>query len=148
MGSYGIGVERLLACVAEVHHDERGLVWPLSVAPYDVYLILLRGKEAPEAGKIAEQLYTGLQKAGVETLFDDRVESPGIKFNDADLLGIPIRLTVSERGLSQGKIEMKLRSNSEKLMVPQDAIVDVVKETHAALLDEINAKVIPVMYNE
>ncbi len=102
MGSYGIGVGRLLACVAEEHHDEHGLIWPISIAPYQVQLVLLRGKGSPQAGEIANKLYADLQDAGVEVLYDDRDDSPGVKFNDADLIGLPIRVTVSERGTSPG----------------------------------------------
>jgi prolyl-tRNA synthetase len=146
MGSYGIGVGRLLACVAEAFHDDQGLIWPVTVAPFSVYLILLRGKGSPEAEKIGEQLYTDLQQAGIEVLYDDRDESPGVKFSDADLLGIPIRLTVSERGLSQDSIELKLRNKPEKVMVPLKSIVDQVKWEYAKLLKDIESKVIPVKY--
>jgi len=118
MGSYGIGVGRLLACVAEEHHDEHGLVWPVTLAPYQVQLVLLRGKGTPQAEATADRLYTDLQSAGVEVLYDDRDESPGVKFNDADLIGLPIRLTVSERALAQGGVEMKLRSKSDKSIIP------------------------------
>ena len=97
MGSYGIGSGRLLACVAEEHHDDKGLIWPITVSPYDVHLIALRGGEAE-----AQQLYERLQQAGFDVLFDDRYESPGVKFNDADLIGIPVRLTISERSLKRG----------------------------------------------
>ena len=118
MGSYGIGVGRLLACVAEEHHDEHGLIWPVTVAPYQVHLVLLRGKSTPQAEETAEKLYADLQAAGVEVLYDDRDESPGVKFNDADLIGLPIRLTVSERALGQGGVEMKLRQSTEKTIIP------------------------------
>jgi prolyl-tRNA synthetase len=104
MGSYGIGVGRLLACVAEEHHDEQGLIWPISVAPYQVYVVALQGSE-----EAAERLYAGLQAASVEALYDDRDERAGVKFNDADLIGIPIRLTVSKRSLEAGGVELKLR---------------------------------------
>ncbi len=126
MGSYGIGVGRLLACVAEEHHDEHGLVWPVSIAPYPVHLVLLRGKTG-QAEALAEDLVAQLTAAGLEPLFDDRNESPGVKFNDADLIGLPVRITVSERALAQGGVEFKLRSGGEKWIVPVDAVIDEVR---------------------
>lgn len=140
MGSYGIGSGRLLACIAEEHNDEYGLVWPASVAPYQVHLVLLAGKAAPDGSKSssseqAERLYQELESAGLETLFDDRQESPGIKFNDADLIGLPVRLTVSERALAQGGIEMKLRSQPDKRIVPLAEIIPTVRAELGMLLN-------------
>lgn len=118
MGSYGIGVGRLLACIAEEHHDARGLVWPASVAPFQVHLVALSGKNRDTRPlEKAEEIYQSLQDAGLEVLFDDRDESPGVKFNDADLIGLPLRVTVSERGLQQGAVELKRREGVEKEMV-------------------------------
>ena len=136
MGSYGIGLERLLACVAEEHHDDEGLVWPISVAPYQVYLVgLLRdGEEVREA---AERLYRELQGAGIEVLFDDRGESPGVKFKDADLIGLPLRLTVSGRSLERGGVELKRRSSPERIIIPLEEVVSKVKAEIQALEDEI-----------
>jgi len=88
MGSYGIGTGRLLACVAEEHHDEHGLRWPVTVAPFDVHLVCL-GAAGSEPGKEAQRVYHDLQASGLEVLFDDRDESPGVKFADADLIGCP-----------------------------------------------------------
>ncbi len=125
MGSYGIGVGRLLACIAEEHHDEKGLIWPASVAPYPVHMVILGGKSAipQQAG---EELAERLRCAGMEALVDDRAESPGVKFNDADLIGLPIRLTVSERSLRQGGVEMKPRKGGEVTLIPFEAVVEVV----------------------
>ncbi len=147
MGSYGIGVGRLLACVAEEHHDEHGIIWPVSIAPYQVHLVLLRGKGVPQAEEIAETLYADLQTAGIEVLFDDRDDSPGVKFNDADLIGLPVRLTVSERALAQDGVEMKLRSKPDKVVIPLDAAVACVRSALDALEVELAAKVIHVEYN-
>src|SRR5262249_5519761 len=98
MGSYGIGVGRLLACLAEAHRDERGLKVPVPVAPYQVYLVRLsRGEEALD--RQADALYETLREAGIEALYDDRDVAPGVKFNDADLIGIPLRATISARSL-------------------------------------------------
>ncbi len=92
MGSYGIGSGRLLACVAEEHHDDHGLIWPISIAPYQVHLVLLSGKKDQQATTdLAERIYADLTASQIEVLFDDRAESPGVKFNDADLIGIPLR---------------------------------------------------------
>jgi prolyl-tRNA synthetase len=125
MGSYGIGVGRLLACVAEEHHDERGLCWPASVAPYPAHLVVLGGKSGqPEA--LAEDLYNQLVGAGLEPLYDDRPDSPGVKFMDADLIGVPLRLTVGERSLKNGGVEVKPRSGGESVTLsPADAVAKV-----------------------
>ena len=147
MGSYGIGVGRLLACVAEEHHDDHGLIWPVTVAPYQVHLVLLRGKGTQQAENIADKLYASLQAGGIEVLYDDRDDSPGVKFNDADLIGLPIRLTVSERALAQGGVEMKLRSQVEKVIIPQEDILTRLQSEIGALKDGIAARVIPVEYN-
>ena len=121
MGSYGIGSGRLLACIAEEHHDDYGLVWPVSVAPYQVHLVGLVGKEAGSPTlELAESLYSALQNAGLEVLYDDRLESPGVKFNDADLIGLPLRLTVSERAIKQGGVELKRRDLADKEILTVD----------------------------
>lgn len=149
MGSYGIGTGRLLACIAEEHHDEAGLIWPVSVAPFQVHLVLLAGKgDKPEIIDAAESLYQELNQAGIEVLFDDRAESPGVKFNDADLLGMPIRLTVGERGLAQGAVEFKRRDLAEKVMVPQDEVLAEVQREIAVLLAQTNDTSIPMPYRE
>lgn len=135
MGSYGIGIGRLLACVAEAHHDQHGLIWPPAIAPFQVHLILLKGKGAPESEEIAEKLYADLIKAGLDVLYDDRAESPGVKFNDADLIGIPVRLTVSERALKAGGVEFKRRDMEQKEVLPLDGLLDrIMKE-----LDQLQA---------
>jgi prolyl-tRNA synthetase len=146
MGSYGIGVGRLLACVAEEHHDDHGLVWPVTVAPYQVHIVLLRGKGSPQAEETADHLYTNLQATGIEVLYDDRDESPGVKFNDADLIGLPVRLTVSERALGLGGGEMKLRREQDKIIVPLDETLARIKSVIQSLQDEIAVKIIPVPY--
>jgi prolyl-tRNA synthetase len=147
MGSYGIGVGRLLACVAEEHRDEHGLVWPVTVAPYQVHLVLLRGKNTPQVEETANTLYADLQAAGMQMLYDDRDESPGVKFNDADLIGLPIRLTVSERALAQGGVEMKLRNKLEKTILPLNETATRLRSELAALEAGIAARVTAVDYN-
>lgn len=128
MGSYGIGVGRLLGCIAEQYHDEHGLMWPVAVAPYQVHLLSLRGGE-----ETAGALYSQLQQAGFEVLFDDRDESPGVKFNDADLIGLPLRITVSKRSLESGGAEVKLRHEKERQLVPLPELEGFVRERLQAL---------------
>ena len=127
MGSYGIGVGRLLACIAEEHRDEDGLIWPVSVAPYHVHLV------AAEAGEKADGLYEELRSSGVEVLYDDRRESLGAKFKDADLIGIPLRLTLTPRSLQRGGVEIKVRGDAESHIVPIDDVVEVVRSKLADL---------------
>ena len=129
MGSYGIGVGRLLASVAEEHNDENGLIWPASIAPFLVHLVALKGGQEE-----ADAIYEELRAAGIDILYDDRGESPGVTFNDADLLGFPIRLTVSKRSLAAGGVETKLRSESERGSIARTDVVEWVKETREALI--------------
>jgi prolyl-tRNA synthetase len=126
MGCYGIGIGRLLAAVVEQKHDERGIIWPTTIAPYQVYLCAL-GMNDPEVAATAEKLYTELEAEGVEVLFDDRLESPGVKFNDADLLGIPIRVVVSSRTLKSKSAEVKRRAERESSLVSLEQVVSKVK---------------------
>jgi prolyl-tRNA synthetase len=125
MGCYGIGVGRLLAAVVERWHDDKGILWPMAIAPYQVYLCTLNpDKEGVlDAG---EHLYAALKAAGIEVLYDDRVASPGVKFNDADLIGIPVRLTVSPRTLASRSIEMKRRNEKESQLVTLESAVSEV----------------------
>jgi len=116
MGSYGIGVERILAAAIELHHDEGGIVWPLAIAPFHATVLTL-GPE-PELRKAAEELVAALGEAGVEVLFDDREDRAGVKFKDADLIGIPIRIAVGKKGLAEGKAEFKLRGKKDVELVP------------------------------
>ena len=113
MGCYGIGVTRTVAAVIEQHHDENGIIWPMSVAPYHVIITLMKPEDEVQA-EVAERIYSELGKAGVEVLLDDRKERPGVKFKDADLLGIPVRITVG-RGAADGMIEYKLRRDEDKI---------------------------------
>ena len=118
MGCYGIGAGRLLACIIEQHHDDKGIIWPVSVAPFQVHLVSLAGND-PRLAQAADALYERLVGAGYEVLYDDRVESAGVKFNDADLIGIPIRLTVSRRTVESQSMELKPRWSGEKRLVPE-----------------------------
>ena len=108
MGCYGIGTGRLMASVIEQHHDGKGIIWPVAIAPFQVHVVSL-GTNDPEVVAAAERLCERLTKAGYEVLYDDRSESAGVKFNDADLIGIPVRLTVSRRTIKSQSVELKAR---------------------------------------
>ncbi len=123
MGSYGIGLGRLLAALIEQSHDNKGIIWPLMVAPYQVHLCPLH-LDNPSVATEAEKVYQSLEEKGVEVLFDDRNESPGVKFNDADLLGMPLRLTLSPRTLKSKEIELKWRTDKEAQLLPLDNLVN------------------------
>ncbi len=116
MGSYGIGLDRLLAIIVEEHHDKNGIIWPAEVAPYDIHLLHI-GKDE-EVLETAVSLYTDLQKAGFDVLYDDRNARPGFKFKDADLIGLPWRVTVGKRGLAEGNVEVKKRDADERQLIP------------------------------
>jgi prolyl-tRNA synthetase len=117
MGCYGIGSERLLAAIVEANHDDRGIIWPREVAPFAVHLLSLQA-DRPEVAQAADSLYQKLQQAGIETLYDDRPETPGVKFNDADLLGMPWRATISPRTLEKRAVELKPRTGERTELVP------------------------------
>ena len=148
MGSYGIGVGRLMAGAAEEHHDDDGLMWPVSIAPYHVYLVRINDTGDPTPGQRAEELYEALTGAGIEVLYDDRDERPGVKFKDADLIGLPVRLTVSKRSLEAGGVEYKLRSSKDKRIVPIDLVAGEIKKALGELQDALDATVVPVPYDE
>jgi prolyl-tRNA synthetase len=136
MGSYGLGITRVLAAIAEHHHDERGLRWPIGVAPCDVHLIVLGADLA--ARSRAEDAYVEFQASGLDVLFDDRDETAGVKFADADLLGIPFRVTVSTRSLAAGGVEVKRRDDApgEARVMPLDeAVTRIVDELRSALAE-------------
>jgi prolyl-tRNA synthetase len=116
MGSYGIGVGRVLACIAEEHRDQRGLIWPATVAPHDVHFVALTFDEG-DVRDAADRVYGALSDAGLEVLYDDRNESAGVKFADADLIGLPLRVTVSKRSLAAGGAEVKRRDASHTAMI-------------------------------
>lgn len=114
MGSYGIGLERIIACAIEQSHDEHGICWPVSIAPYSVHMIGLGLHKSQEAVDACIAIHDALEQSGIDVLFDDRDVSPGIKFNDADLIGLPLQLIIGEKGLQQGQFEMKIRKSQER----------------------------------
>jgi prolyl-tRNA synthetase len=126
MGCYGIGVERALAAVVESHHDDRGIVWPVSVAPFQVAIAQLGS--TPPVAEAAASLYEALRGKGVEVILDDRDERPGVKFSDLELVGIPYRVTVSARGLTAGTLELTTRATGAASAVPIAEAADRVVE--------------------
>jgi prolyl-tRNA synthetase len=122
MGSYGIGVERILAAAVELHHDADGIRWPMSIAPLHVALLPLQMQDAA-VRDAAEKLYRELGDAGIEVLLDDRDERAGVKFKDADLIGLPLRIAVGKKALSEGKVEWKPRGSAQVELVPMAEIV-------------------------
>jgi prolyl-tRNA synthetase len=132
MGSYGIGVERVMAAAVELHHDADGIIWPFSIAPFHA-TVLTMGKE-PELAQAAEEAVAALGRAGMEVLLDDRDERAGVKFKDADLIGIPLRIAVGKRGLAEGKIEWKLRRGKQVDLV---LLGDVEAHARALLAAEV-----------
>ena len=132
MGCYGLGVGRTVAAAIEQNHDDKGIIWPLPLAPYEVVLVMLNS-DKPEVVEAAEGLYTQLKEAGFDVLFDDRPERPGVKFNDMDLIGFPIRVVLGKRGLEAGEVELSLRKDGEKHLTPISDIVPAVQ----AMLEEL-----------
>jgi prolyl-tRNA synthetase len=127
MGCYGVGIGRTVAAAIEQNHDKDGIIWPRPLAPFEALLIVLN-PEDQTVRSTAESLYAELQEKGVEVLYDDRDERPGVKFKDADLIGIPVRLTVGAKSLADGKVEVSLRRDREKLMVtPAEAVAKVME---------------------
>ncbi len=133
MGSYGIGSGRVTATVVEQHHDDKGIIWPVTIAPYHVSLLSLGGADESGPVEAADKLYDALLSADVEVLYDDRTDRAGVKFNDADLIGCPIRVSVSARTLARGEAELKPRVASESTFVPLDEVVPTVQQMLAAL---------------
>jgi prolyl-tRNA synthetase len=129
MGSYGIGVGRNVACIVEAHHDEKGIAWPESVAPYPAHLVTVSATKDARVAEEAEGLCARLDEAGVEILYDDRDESPGVKFTDAELMGMPRILTISPRSLAAGGVEVTIRPSGERSVRP---IAEVEAELVAA----------------
>jgi prolyl-tRNA synthetase len=125
MGSYGIGIERLIHAIIEQHHDDAGILWPAEVAPLDIHLIRLGKSDAVRAA--GDALYADLQAAGRQVLYDDREETAGVKFNDADLIGLPVRLLVSERLLAAGEVEIKPRGGEATKLARGDLAARLAK---------------------
>jgi prolyl-tRNA synthetase len=128
MGSYGIGIGRGMAAAAEVHHDDKGLIWPVSIAPYEVTITVMRPDDE-DSMRVAERAYTELRARGIDVLLDDRKARPGVKFADAELIGVPFRITIGPRGLETGEVEWTPRSTGETSSVSVEAVVQMAFET-------------------
>jgi prolyl-tRNA synthetase len=132
MGCYGIGVGRTIAAAVEHHHDAQGIVWPASIAPCDVHLVAVN-VDHPDVAATADALYQSLLDTGVAVLYDDRLESAGVKFNDADLIGVPLRVTVGPRGVRQGQVEVRPRAGGEAEAVPLEGAAPAIARRVRAL---------------
>ncbi|HEY6310860.1 MAG TPA: proline--tRNA ligase [Streptosporangiaceae bacterium] len=130
MGSYGIGVERAMATIVEVHYDSKGIIWPVAVAPFEVVVVIAQ-QDDPEVAEAGEQVYAALADAGVEVIVDDRPVRAGVKFSDAELVGIPFRVTVGKRGLATGSAELTDRVTGSTVQIPLDDLAKHVREAVA-----------------
>ncbi|MEI0557243.1 proline--tRNA ligase [Brachyspira intermedia] len=139
MGCYGIGVNRALASVIEQNYDDKGIIFPISVAPYEAIVVAI-DKETEDSFKKAEEIYNSLSSIGIETMFDDRKERLGVKLNDCDLIGIPMRIIVGKKSLQRGVVEFKLRKSQESVEVKVEEIIEYVKIKKQELFNEINSK--------
>ncbi len=128
MGCYGIGVSRVVAAAIEQNHDERGIIWPDAIAPFQLALCPINMQKSQRLREAAEKIYTELQAAGIEVLFDDRGERPGVMFADMELIGVPHRIVLSDRGLDAGSFEYKGRSDAEKQDIPLDSLLEFIRE--------------------
>jgi prolyl-tRNA synthetase len=131
MGSYGIGITRIMAAAAEQSHDDDGLIWPKVMAPFDVIVVIAtRDHEGTVAE--AERIYAELRERGVDVILDDRAESAGVKFKDADLIGYPVQVVVGKRGVEAGTVDLKLRATGDRTQAP-------IAEASAAVVDQLSS---------
>ena len=128
MGCYGMGVTRLVAAVIEQSHDERGIIWPMSIAPFKVHILALNYQKSDQVRDAADALYAACREANISVLFDERSERPGIKFADADLLGIPLRVTIGDRTLAKNQLEFETRAKKDKQLVVADSMLQLLKQ--------------------
>ena len=127
MGCYGIGVSRIVAAAIEQRHDDRGIIWPEAIAPFTVAIIPMNMHKSEQVQQTAEKLYAELQDLGIEVLFDDRKERPGVMFADAELIGIPHTIVIGERNLTNGEVEYKHRASGIKEMIKIENLIDFIK---------------------
>ena len=135
MGCYGIGVNRIMAAAIEAFHDDKGICWPMSIAPFQVIICALDMREEAVSG-LSQKLHDEMAAAGIDALLDDRDARPGFKFNDADLIGLPIRVTVGKRGLADGVVEVKTRRTGEVLRISPDQVTSAVAQLIQARIRE------------
>jgi len=127
MGCYGIGVSRIVAAAIEQHHDDNGIVWPASMAPFDVCILPMNMHKSARVKEVAEKMYTDLKAAGFDVIFDDRKERPGVMFADMELIGIPHTIVIGERNLDEQAVEYTSRSSSDKVKMPISDVVNYLK---------------------
>ena len=125
MGCYGIGVSRVVAAAIEQNHDDKGIIWPASIAPYQVAIVGLNNHKSEAVTAACEALYSQLTSNGIEVIFDDRKERPGVKFADMELMGIPHRVVIGDRGLKDGKVEYKGRSDTDNQDLSLEQVLDL-----------------------
>jgi len=123
MGCYGIGVSRIVAAAIEQNHDERGIMWPLPIAPFEIAIAPIGYRKSPDVKALADSLHEALSAAGIDVLLDDRDERPGVMFADLELIGVPHRITIGERGLKQGQVEYVSRRESTPKMVEAGNVI-------------------------
>ena len=128
MGCYGIGVTRIVAAAIEQNHDERGVIWPMAIAPFELAIVPLNMQKSPAVAECAETLYQQCRDAGIDVLMDDRNERPGVKFADMELMGIPHRIVVGDRALAEGNLEYKGRRDDDATLLPVEGILDALRE--------------------
>jgi prolyl-tRNA synthetase len=136
MGCYGIGLNRILAAAIEAHHDKDGICWPMSIAPFEVLIVALDVRNE-RVRSTAAGIHDALENKGIDVLLDDRDARPGFKFKDADLIGIPVRVTVGKKALAQGMVELKMRTGGDSEQFPPDAVIDEVQERVAQAKREL-----------
>jgi prolyl-tRNA synthetase len=129
MGCYGIGVTRIVGAAIEQNHDDRGIIWPEPLTPFDVVLIPINMHRSDKLREAAEALYQELTERGIDVLFDDRDARPGVKFADAELIGIPHRLVISDRGLEAGELEYRHRRDEDSRMMKRDDALNLLLES-------------------
>ena len=123
MGCYGMGVTRLVAAVIEQNHDDNGIIWPLPLAPFQLHIIALNAQKSDAVKEASEALYAQACEAGIDVLLDDRAERPGVKFAEADLIGIPHRIVIGDRGLKNGAVEYRQRTGDSAEDIPLDDVL-------------------------
>jgi prolyl-tRNA synthetase len=128
MGCYGIGVSRIVAAAIEQNHDDKGIIWPAAIAPFEVAVLPMNAKKSQRVREAAEQLYQDLLAAGLDAVLDDRELRPGVMFADLELIGVPYRLVVGEKNLDEGLVEFKAREDADSTNLPMAGIVDLLKE--------------------
>jgi prolyl-tRNA synthetase len=128
MGCYGIGVGRTVAAAIEQNHDKDGIIWPMALAPFQALITPIEWNPGSETNQVAQAIYEELEREGIEVLLDDRPERPGVKFKDADLIGIPLRVTIGPKGLAEGLVEVRHRRTGEVQKVPKEQVVRMIKE--------------------